>query len=109
MGRTKALRTEIELVQTYEKHQGFTHTTTSDDSEVVLVVTMEEGNKITLKIDSFDAFVEFDGEAQSDGTSMIVPVNTGYDDDNIFIVDKICIKNAVPGNNARIRGILWGS
>lgn len=108
MVHKKPFRTAIELVQTYEKHQGFTHTTSSDNPEDVLLITIEEGNKISLRVDFFDAYVEFDGDAQSDGTSMLIPVNTGYDEDGIFVIEKISMKNVIPGKNARLRGIIWG-
>ena len=109
MTRRKPFRTQIELIQTYEKHQGFVHTTITDDAEDALVVVrMEEGNKISLYADLNDVFVEFDGDAKSDGSSMLIPVNTGYFEDGIYITEKISMINATPGKNARIRGILWG-
>lgn len=105
----KAFRTQIELVQTYERHQGFTHTSTSDSAEDVLIVSgMEEGNKISLYVDLNDVYIEFDGDAQNGGSSMLIPVNTGYFDEGIYIAERISMRNAAPGKNSRVRGILWG-
>ena len=109
MTRRKPFRTQIELVQTYEKHQGFLHTSISDSAEdVVLVTEMEEGNKISLYVDLNDAFIEFDGDAKDDGSSMLIPVNTGYFDEGIYITERISMRNTAPGKNSRVRGILWG-
>ena len=109
MTKQKPFRTQIELVQTYEKHQGFVHTSTSDDAEDVLeIIEMEEGNKISLYVDLNDVYIEFDGDAKGDGSSMLIPVNTGYFDDGIYITEKISMKNAASSKNSRVRGILWG-
>lgn len=109
MAKQKPFRTQIELVQTYEKHQGFVHTATSDDAEDILTITgMEEGNKISLYVDLNDVYIEFDGDAQSGGSSMMIPVNTGYFDEGIYITERISMRNTTPGKNSRVRGILWG-
>ena len=104
----KPWRTEIELLQTYRRHKTFTHTTTTDNAEDAVLVggAMEEGNKICFIVDLNDAYVEFDESATS--TSMLIPAGTGYSDDNLYIADKISIKNATAGQNTRIRGIVWG-
>lgn len=105
---TPSTRSEIELLQPYRSHVGFTHTNTTDNAETAATISsvMEEGNKIALVVDLYDAYVEFDSDATT--SSMLLKADTGYYDDNIIITTKITIKNAVNGQNARVRGIVWG-
>ena len=102
------IRSEIELIQPYKKHKGFTHSNTTDVAEDVVNVAaaMEEANKVSLIVEWYDAYIEFDADATS--SSMLVPAGTGYFDINIKIVTKISAINATAGQNARIRGIVWG-
>ena len=105
--KTSPFRTEIELLQPYGLHKGFTHTATTNNSEDVVIVTgMTECNKIALMVDSQDAFIEFDGDATSE--SLLIPAGQGYSDDGIIILTKITMKNAKKNKNARVRGMLWG-
>ena len=101
-------RSEIELIQPYPKHKGFTHTASSDVAEDAVTITgsMSEGNKVAFVVDTYDCYVEFDGDATT--SSMYLKADTGYYDDKIVITTNISILNANAGQNARIRGIIWG-
>ena len=101
-------RQEIELLQNYQKHATFTHTTTGSSAEDALTLAgkMEEGNKLSFVVETADAYIAFDEDATT-STGMLVPTNEGYFDDNIYISTKISIIRA-GGTNARIRGIIWG-
>ena len=104
----RLFRNEIELRQPYTKHKGFTHTNTGDVAEDVVSVSrdMAEGNRIALVVDTYDAYIEFDGDASS--SSMLIPAGSGYFDDGICIELRISAINIVAGQNTRVRGIVWG-
>ena len=104
---TKPWRQEIELLQNYGKHKTFTVTTSSTSAidVVVLAGNMEEANKVSLIVESGDAYIEFDADATT--SSMLVPQDEGYFDDSVYIGSKISIIRS-GGTNARIRGIIWG-
>ena len=100
-------RQEIELLQNYARHKTFT-VTSSDSSSTAVDISgqMEECNKVSFVVENADAYVEFDGDATT--SSMLIPQDEGYFDDNVYIGTKISIINATSGANARIRGIVWG-
>ena len=100
-------RQEIELLQNYSKHKTFTvNATDSSSTAVDISGFMEECNKVSFVVENADAYVEFDGDATT--SSMLIPQDEGYFDDNVYIGSKISIINAASGENARIRGIVWG-
>jgi|TARA_R110001583_G_scaffold143113_1_gene295202 hypothetical protein len=101
-------RQEIELLQNYQKHATFTHTTTGSTVEDALTLAgkMEEGNKVSFVVETGGAYIAFDEDATT-STGMLVPADEGYFDDNIYISTKISIIRS-SGTNARIRGIIWG-
>jgi len=104
---TRPWRQEIELLQNYSKHKTFTITTTNDlKVDINISNSMEECNKVSFVVESNDLYVEFDADATT--SSMLVPQDEGYFDDNVFIGTKISVINATAGNNGRIRGIAWG-
>ena len=100
-------RQEIELMQNYSKHETFTYTTSSGSAEdaVTLAGKMEECNKVSFVVELADAYVEFDSDATT--SSMLIPQDEGYFDDNVYIGTKISFIRA-GGTNARIRGVVWG-
>lgn len=100
-------RQEIELLQNYSKHKTFT-VTSGDASATAVDITgsMEECNKVSFVVEDNDAYVEFDGDATT--SSMLIPKDEGYFDDNVYIGTKISIINAATDAHARIRGIVWG-
>ena len=100
-------RQEIELLQNYSKHKTFT-VISGDSSGTAVDISgfMEECNKVSFVVENADAYVEFDGDATT--SSMLIPQDEGYFDDNVYIGTKISIINAASGENARIRGIVWG-
>ena len=104
---TRPWRQEIELAQNYSRHKTFTFTTTGASAETVIDLSglMEECNKVSLVVELADAYLEFDGDATT--TSMLIPQDEGYFDDSIYIGSKISIIRAA-GDNARVRGIIWG-
>ena len=104
---TRPWRQEIELLQNYSKHKTFTLTTSGASAETVVNISslMEECNKISFVVELADAYVEFDGTATT--SSMLIPQDEGYFDDNVYIGSSITIIRA-GGTNARIRGIAWG-
>tara|TARA_R110000824_G_scaffold373105_3_gene563356 strand:- start:896 stop:1219 length:324 start_codon:yes stop_codon:yes gene_type:complete len=104
---TRPWRQEIELLQHYSRHKTFTHTTTGSSVETVVDVSglMEECNKVSFIVELGDAYIEFDGDATS--SSMLIPQDEGYFDEDIYIGTKISIIRAA-GTNVRIRGIVWG-
>ena len=104
---TRPRRQEIELAQNYSRHKTFTFTTTGASAETVIDLSglMEECNKVSLVVELADAYLEFDGDATT--TSMLIPQDEGYFDDSIYIGSKISIIRAA-GDNARVRGIIWG-
>ena len=103
---TKPWRQEIELLQNYGKHKTFTVTTSSASAidVVVLAGNMEEANKVSLIVESGDAYIEFDADATT--SSMLVPQDEGYFDDSVYIGTKISVIRAASAN-ARVRGIIW--
>lgn len=104
---TKPWRNEIELLQHYSRHKTFTVTTTDASATDVVVIAgnMEEANKVSLIIESGDAYIEFDADATT--SSMLVPQDEGYFDDSIYIGTKISVIRAGSANT-RVRGIIWG-
>lgn len=105
---TNLWRTPQELVQPLTKHRAFTHTTSGDTAENACLTAgkMEEGIKLSFVVELFDMYIEFDNDATT--TTLLIPANTGYYDENIFIGTRISVINATAGSNGRIRGILWG-
>ena len=104
---TRPWRQEIELLQNYSKHKTFTVTTTDANATDVVLVTgnMEEANKISLVVETGDAYIEFDADATT--SSMYVPADEGYFDNDVWIVTKISVIRAT-STNVRVRGIIWG-
>ena len=104
-----ALRSSIELRQPYEKFKTFTLTTSGSTASTVLTVSdyMIEANKITIIVDRDDLYVNFGGDATTDGTSMLVPAGTGYTEDGISFNGAISVIRA-NSSNGRIIGAIWG-
>ena len=104
-----SLRTQIELEQPLPNFRGFTTTTSDANAATVLTVStiMEEANRITFVVELGDLYINFGGTATSDGTSMLVPVGTGYTEEDIKITGIISILRAGT-TNGRIRGSIWG-
>ena len=104
---TKPWRQEIELLQTYRHHKTFTLTTSGASAETAVDISavMEECSKVSFVVELGDAYIEFDADATT--SSMLVPQDEGYFDDNVYVASKISIIRA-GGTNARIRGIAWG-
>ena len=100
-------RLPVENMQLLSQPKGFTYTTTSDVAETVVTITqfMEEGVKTSFVVELYDAYVEFNGTATS--SSMLVPAGSGYSEEGVYITS-ISIITAPAGENARIRGIVWG-
>ena len=103
------IRTQIELMQPLPNYRGFTVTTTDTTATTVIDVAlvMEEANRITFVVELGDLYVNFNGAAASDGTSMLIPAGTGYTEEEIRVTGLISIKR-VGGTNGRIRGCVWG-
>ena len=104
---TRPWRNEIELLQNYSRHKTFTVTTTGASAETAVDISslMEECNKVSFVVELADAYVEFDSDATT--SSMLIPQDEGYFDDNVYIGTKISIIRA-GSTNSRIRGIVWG-
>ena len=104
-----ALRSSIELRQPYEKFKTFTLTTSGSTASTILTVSdyMIEANKITIIVDRDDLYVNLDGDATTDGTSMLVPAGTGYTEDGISFNGAISVIRA-NSSNGRIIGAIWG-
>ena len=104
---TRPWRQEIELIQNYSKHKTFTFTTSGSTAETVVDIgaLMEECNKVSFVVELADAYVDFDETATT--SSMLIPQDEGYFDDNVYIGSTISIIRA-GSTNARIRGIAWG-
>jgi len=104
------LRLGFELQQPLTAFKPFTLTTSSANAETVLTVSefMTEANHITLMVDKQDLYVNFNGDATSDGTSMLIPAGTGYTDDFIRLTGKISIMREGTFNG-RIIGAVWGT
>jgi hypothetical protein len=100
-------RQEIELLQNYSKHKTFTVTTSDANATDVVTLSgnMEEANKISLVVETGDAYIEFDDDATT--SSMYVPADEGYYDTDVWIGTKISVIRAT-STNVRVRGIIWG-
>ena len=103
------IRTQIELMQPLPNYRGYTVTTTDANATTVIDVAavMEEANRITFVVELGDLYVNFNGAAASDGSSMLVPAGTGYTEEEIRVTGLISIMR-VAGTNGRIRGCVWG-
>ena len=103
------LRTQVELMQPLPNYRGFTTTTSSASATTVIDVStiMEEANRITFVVELGDLYINFNGAATSDGTSMLVPSGTGYTEEMIRVTGLISIMR-VGTTNGRIRGCVWG-
>ena len=104
-----SLRTNIELMQPLPNYRGFTKTTTDANATTVIDVAlvMEEANRITFVVELGDLYINFNGAATSDGTSMLVPAGTGYTEEMIRVTGVISIMRTGT-TNGRIRGAVWG-
>jgi len=96
-------------MQPLPNYRGFTTTTSSASATTVIDVSsvMEEANRITFVVELGDLYINFNGAATSDGTSMIVPAGTGYTEEMMRITGLISIMR-VGTTNGRIRGCVWG-
>ena len=103
------IRTQIELMQPLPNYRGYTVTTTDANATTVIDVAavMEEANRITFVVELGDLYVNFNGAAASDGSSMLVPAGTGYTEEEIRVTGLISIMRG-GGTNGRIRGCVWG-
>jgi len=106
---TSNLRTGIELMQPLPNYRGFTVSTSDANATTVITASsiMEEANRITFVVELGDLYVNFNGAATSDGTSMLVPAGTGYTEEEVRITGLISIMR-VGTTNGRIRGCVWG-
>ena len=104
-----SLRTNIELMQPLPNYRGFTVTTSSASATTVIDVAsvMEEANRVTFVVELGDLYVNFNGAATSDGTSMLVPAGTGYTEEMMRITGLISVMR-VGTTDGRIRGCVWG-
>ena len=104
-----SLRTNIELMQPLPNYRGFTKTTTDANATTVIDVAsvMEEANRITFVVELGDLYINFNGAAASDGTSMLIPAGTGYTEEYIRVTGLISIMRTGT-TNGRIRGCVWG-
>jgi len=107
MATSRPWRQEIELIQNFAKHATITLTTSGSTAEDVVVISgnMEEANRVSLVVELGDAYIEFDDDAST--SSMYIPQDEGYFDDNVYIGSTISIIRA-GSTDARIRGIAWG-
>ena len=103
------LRSFIELGQPYDTFKPFSFTTSSSSAETVLTVSsfMTEANKITLIVDKADLYINFNGMATTDGTSLLIPAGTGYTDEGIQITGSISVIRS-DESNGRVTGAIWG-
>jgi len=104
------LRLGFELMQPFNAFKPFYKTTSGDSAETVMTVSsfMTEANRLTLMVDRGDLYINFNGDASSDGTSMLIPAGTGYTEDFIRLTGKISILRAGQFNG-RIIGAIWGT
>ena len=88
---TRPWRNEIELLQNYSRHKTFTVTTSGASAETAVDISslMEECNKVSFVVELADAYVEFDSDATT--SSMLIPQDEGYFDDNVYIGTKISL------------------
>ena len=106
---TSPWRQEIELLQNYPKHKTFTVTTSGTTLKTVVDISavMEECNKVSFIVETNDAYVAFDEDANnSTPVGMLIPANEGYFDESIYLSDKITVMSVT--GNTRVRGIIWG-
>ena len=98
------------MMQPYEGFKPFTLTTDGSGAETVITVAdhMTEANHITLMVDKHDLYINFNGAATNDGTSMLVPAGTGYTEDFIRLTGVISIM-MVGLFNGRVIGAVWGT
>jgi len=103
------LRSFIELDQPYDAFKPFSFTTSGSSAETVLTVSsfMTEANKITLIVDKADLYINFNGTATTDGTSLLIPAGTGYTDEGIQITGPISVIRSNQ-SNGRVIGAIWG-
>ena len=103
------LRTQVELMQPLPNYRGFTTTTSSASATTVIDVStiMEEANRVTFVVELGDLYINFNGAATNDGTSMLVPSGTGYTEEMVRVTGLISIMR-VGATNGRIRGCIWG-
>lgn len=103
------LRTQIELMQPLPNYRGFTLTTSSASATTVIDVSsvMEEANRVTFVVELGDLYINFNGAATSDGSSMLVPSGTGYTEEMMRITGIISVMR-VGTTNGRVRGCIWG-
>jgi len=104
------LRLGFELLQPFDAFKPFYKTTSGTSAETVMTVSsfMAEANRLTLIVDRGDLYINFNGDASSDGTSMLIPAGTGYTEDFIRLTGKISILRAGQFNG-RIIGAIWGT
>ena len=104
-----SLRTNIELMQPLPNYRGFTKITSNANATTVIDISslMEEANRITFVVELGDLYINFNGAATSDGTSMLVPAGTGSTDEMIRITGIVSIMRA-GSTDGRIRGAVWG-
>ena len=104
------LRTQIELMQPLPNYRGFTLTTSSASATTVIDVSsvMEEANRVTFVVELGDLYINFNGAATSDGSSMLVPSGTGYTEDFVRLTGKISVIRA-SAFNSRVIGAVWGT
>jgi len=104
------LRLGIEMMQPYEAFKPFTLTTNGSVAETVVNIAdhMTEANHITLVVDKSDLYINFNGAATNDGTSMLVPAGTGYTEDFVRLSGVISVMRA-GSFNGRIIGAVWGT
>ena len=104
-----SLRTNIELMQPLPNYRGFTKITSNANATTVIDISslMEEANRITFVVELGDLYINFNGAATSDGTSMLGPAGTGYTEEMIRITGIVSIMRA-GSTDGRIRGAVWG-
>lgn len=113
----KPFRLPQEGGQTLGLNFPFTRTATVDTAFNVASLSgrMEEGVRVALIVDLYDAFIRFDADAEradsnGDGIieSIFIPAGRGYFEDQIYVSSRISAINAVAGQNCRVTGIIWG-
>ena len=96
-------------MQPLPNYRGFTLTTSSASATTVIDVSsvMEEANRVTFVVELGDLYINFNGAATSDGSSMLVPSGTGYTEEMMRITGIISVMR-VGTTNGRVRGCIWG-
>ena len=104
------LRLGFELMQPLDAFKPFTLTTSGETAETIFTVSefMTEANHITLVVDRADMYINFNGDATTSGTSMLLPAGTGYTEDFIRLTGKISVIRA-GSFDSRIIGAVWGT